>query len=292
MIERKHRFGNLVFDRNAIVRAALSAYVEDIFTRAPGRCLPLSFSICANSHWTGDLQRGAFRNEDGCGSHNVVAWTEAGVVGLAYELGFGPLDWLGLPTDAITGGPDDVRGALPGLPAELKPAFEMAVEVLFVGSSGEKLAGIGFWLYDNRVAGTLFDDPIGPGAHQLARWGLLQGGRLAPSIAFSSHPSNQTAVAEGARRAAPTHAILDPVVDRRFAGPTEFTTEEIAMLFHSPTDPKELLPTQRRLAKVGITWPGSPELPPKDPLPWPRINPFTGKPLTEAEVAEIERLTS
>jgi hypothetical protein len=35
----------------------------------------------------GDLKRGAFSNGDGRGSYEVVAWTEAGVVGLAYQLG-------------------------------------------------------------------------------------------------------------------------------------------------------------------------------------------------------------
>src|SRR4051794_8378073 len=112
MIERKHRFGNLVFDRDAIVRAALRAYVEAAFKRVAH----FSFPACASPGWTGDLQRGAFYNGDGCGAYNVVAWIEAGVVALAYELGFGPLEHLGLSVDAVTGGPDDVRGALPGLP--------------------------------------------------------------------------------------------------------------------------------------------------------------------------------
>src|SRR5512132_4360386 len=166
MIERTTRFGHLVFDRDAIVRAALRAYVEAIagwhqFNR-------VSFTACNEPRWTGDLQRGAFYNGDGCGNYNVVAWTEAGVVGLAFELGFGPIEHLDLPIDAVTGGPDDVRGALPGLPAELTPALVLAAGMLDVGQNhGEKLAGVGFWLHGDHVAGTLFDDPIGPGARQL-----------------------------------------------------------------------------------------------------------------------------
>ena len=145
MIARAHPFGRLVFDRGAIVRAALRAYVENILSRLD----PLgrhNFTACAEPDWTGDLQHGAFYNGNGCGDYAVVAWTEAGVVGLAYELGFGPLEQLGLSVDAVTRGPDDVRAALPELPSELEPALVMAAAMLPVGSKhGEKLAGAGFW---------------------------------------------------------------------------------------------------------------------------------------------------
>lgn len=267
MIQRASRFGTLTFDRSALVRAALRAHVEDLYKYIPNRRLPLSFSVCSNSVWQGDLQHGAFLNDDGCGSHNVLAWTEAGVVGLAYEHGFGPLEHLDLPPDAVTGGPEDVRGAVLDLPSELEPAFKMASDLLYTGSSGEKLAGIGFWLHGDEMGGSFFTDRIGPGADQLARWGQLQGGRLLPPIAFLRHPSEREAFAEAERRAAPTNALLDTVVDRRIAGPTEFTPEEIETIFRAPPDPNELLPAQRSLAKVGITWPGSPELPPEPPRP-------------------------
>ncbi|MEO5729090.1 MAG: hypothetical protein ABI134_23010, partial [Byssovorax sp.] len=114
MIKRNHRVGHLVFDRDAIVRAALRAYVEAAVQGVDplGR---LSFPACDVPRWTGDLRRAAFYNGDGCGAYDVVAWTEAGVVGLAYELGWGPLEQLGLSVDAVTGGPDDVRAALPEL---------------------------------------------------------------------------------------------------------------------------------------------------------------------------------
>ena len=271
MIERKHRYGNLVFDRDAIVRAALRTYFEAIFGNFPLK--RLSFPACSVPGWTGDLQRGAFCNDDQCGAYNVVGWTEAGVVGLAYELGFGPLDHLDLPVEAVTGGPDDVRGALPGLPAELEPALVLAAGMLEVGQNhGEKLAGVGFWLHGDRVAGTLFDDPIGPGARQLVMWGLLQGGRLLPLSAYFSNPQNRADVAECARRDAAFHAFIDTVVDRRLGGPTEFTTDESATLFPTPPDPEALLDAQRMLQKVGITWPGSPEIP-EPPKPTGR-NPF------------------
>jgi hypothetical protein len=114
MIKRYHRLGQLAFDRAAIVRAALRAYVEVPLARVD----PLGrhhYTVCdSRTDWAGDLQRGAFYNDDGCGAHDVVAWTETGVVGLAYALGWGPIQRLGLPVDAVTGGPDDVRGALPG----------------------------------------------------------------------------------------------------------------------------------------------------------------------------------
>lgn len=287
MIERKHRYGNLNFDCKGIVRAALWAYVEGIVRQSPCCSVSLSFAAAGDPEWTGDLQRGALRNDDGCGNHNVVAWSEAGVVGLAYELGFGPLEHLDLPPSAVTGGPEDVRGALPNLPAKLEPTFEMAVKLLHVGSKGEKLAGVGFWLSGDQTGGSFFYDPCDAGAKDLARWALLQGGRLLPSIAFRRDPSSLAAVAECARREAPTHAVIDTVVDRRLHGPTEFTAEEIAMLFHPSPDPKQLLPTQRLLAKAGITWPGSPKLPPKELPPGPLVNPFTGQPLTEAEIKRL-----
>ena len=100
MIERNHRFGRLVFDRDAIVRAALRAYVEAIAAGLPNS---LSFPVCDVPGWTGDLQRGAFYNGDGCGGYEVVAWTETGVVGLAYELGFGPIEQLGLSSTQLVG---------------------------------------------------------------------------------------------------------------------------------------------------------------------------------------------
>jgi len=272
MVERNHPFGRLVFDRDAIVRAALRAYVEAVLAGYPLQCR--SFAASFYPRWLGDLQRGAFDNGNGSGDNDVVAWTEAGVVGLAFELGWGPIERLGLSVDAVTGGPDDVRGAVPGLPAELEPALVMAVRMLGDGNHGEKLAGVGFWLHGDRVAGTLFDDPTLCGGDRLAAWGLLRGGRLLPV--------HHADVAEFDRpEAAPIHAIIDAVTARALVGPTELTTDELATLLPKPPDPKQLLLAQHKLQKVGVTWPGSPEIP---PLPRPRNNPFTGKPFTEAEL--------
>ncbi len=274
MIERVTRFGHLDFDRDAIVRAALRAYVEAVL-KGLAR---FSFPACAVPRWTGDLQRGAFYNGDGCGAYNVAGWTEAGVVGLAYELGFGPLEHLDLPVDAVTGGPDDVRGALPGLPAELEPALVLATGVLEVGPHhGEKSAGVGFWLHGDRVAGTLFDDPTDAGAQQLAMWGLLQGGRLLPLVSRSSHPHTRAILAECARKDAPAHAVMDAVVDRRMQCPTELTSAELETLLHPAPVPERLLGAQRMLQKVGITWPGSPEIPEPPPRPT-GANPFLPRP--------------
>lgn len=273
MIERKHRYGNLVFGRDTIVRAALRAYVEGTLHGVAR----FSFPACEEPRWTGDLQRGAFYNGGGSGDYNVVGWTEAGVVGLAYELGFGPIEWLDLPVDAVTGGPDDVRGALPGLPAELEPALVLAAGMLGKGENhGEKLAGVGFWLHGDHVAGTLFEDPADAGARHLAMWGMLQGGRLPSRTSCHSSPQTRAALAEAARRDAPIHTLLDKVVDRRLHGPTEFTTDEIEMLYPALSDPSLVLGAQRMLQKVGITWPGSPEIP-EPPKPTGR-NPFLPRP--------------
>ncbi|MRG96075.1 hypothetical protein [Polyangium spumosum] len=277
MIEWNHRYGNLDFDRGAIVRAALRAYVEAIF--GSGALKRVSFAACAYAGWTGDLERGAFRDDDGCGNYNVVAWTEAGIVGLAYELGWGPIEQLDLSPSAVTGGPDDVRGAVPGLPEALEPALVMATGMLGVGPEhGQRDAGVGFWLHGDRAGGTFFDDPTSPGAKGLAMWGLLRGGRLLPPIYLSTHPSNSAALAECDRKDAPIHALLDAVVDRRLKGPTEFTPAELEALRVPASDPTRHLGAQRLLQKVGITWPGSPEIP--DLPRQRRRNPFFPNPPT------------
>jgi hypothetical protein len=65
----------------------------------------------------------------------------------------------------------------------------------------------------------------------------------------------------GPKTAAPIHALADAVTDRALTGPTELTTDELATLIPTPPDPTRLRAAQRMLQKVGITWPGSPELP-------------------------------
>ena len=285
MIERKHRYGSLVFDRDAIVRAALRAYVEGVLHGLAR----FSFPASDDPGWTGDLQRGAFFNYDLEGNHDVVAWTEGGVVALAFELGWGPIQQLGLSVDAVTGGPDDVRGALPGLPDELEPALVMATRMLVEGNDEERLASVGFWLYGGHLAGTLFDDPTSPGAEQLAAWGSLRGGRLLPPIARSSHPHNRAVALECARKEASIHALMDAVVDRRMRGPTELTTDELATLFPTPPDPEQLLGAQRMLEKVGIAWPGSPVLPEPPPRRRGR-NPFMLTPPTAPPRVRPRRL--
>jgi hypothetical protein len=263
MIERVTRhFGRLVFDRDAIVRAALRAYVETYLKRVARFGYPAS----DGAEWTGDPKRGAIYNDDGEGNYEVVAWTEAGVVGLAYELGCGPIEQLGLSVDAVTGGPDDVRGAVPGLPAELEPAFVLAVGMLNVGPEHrERDAGVGFWLHGDRAGGTLFsvhDPTLAHGARRLAAWGLLHNGRLLPLSCESYRPRPGWIVTYHDRpQDAPAHAVIDAVVDRRLAGPTELTPAELEALLLPTPDPKRVRGAQRRLQKVGITWPGSPEIP-------------------------------
>jgi hypothetical protein len=263
MIERVTRhFGRLVFDRDAIVRAALRAHVEYLLDGIARFWYPASEGM----EWTGDLQRGAIYNVDLEGNYEVVAWTEAGVVGLACEIGCGSIEQLGLPLDAVTGGPDDVRGAVPGLPAELESAFVMAVGWLYVGDEhGERRAGVGFWLHGDRAGGTLLavhDPTLAGGARRLAAWGLLHNGRLLPLSCESYQPRPGWIVTYHNRpEDAPAHAVMDAVVDRRLKGPTEFTPDELATLLPTPPDPERLLGAQRGLQKVGITWPGSPELP-------------------------------
>lgn len=258
MVERKHRFGSLVFDRDAIVRAALRADVELRLARLD----PLKrhrFTSSSGAEWKGDIQCGAFYNDNGEGDYEIVAWNELGVVGLACQLGFGPIEQLDLALDAVTGGPDDVRGAVPELPSELESAFVMAVGMLAVGDRhGERQAGVGFWLLGDSVAGSMFDDPTAAGGERLAAWGLLRRGRL---WMWWNRDHVESAMELEQTIAAPIHAIVDAVTARALVGPTELTPDELATLLPTAPDPKRLLHTQRKLQKVGVTWPGSPPIP-------------------------------
>ncbi|MDI3282323.1 hypothetical protein [Polyangium sp. 15x6] len=269
MIERvTARFGRLVFDRDAIVRAALRAYVEAELEPIARFWYPASDCI----GWTGDPKRGVIYNADGEGNYEVVAWNEAGVVGLAYQSGQGPIEQLGLSLDAVTRGPDDVRGAVPGLPSKLESAFVMAVGMLATGEArdddvvyGEKLAGVGFWLHGDRAGGTLLDvrDPTrAHGAVRLAAWGLLHNGRLLPLSCESYNPRPGWIVTNHNRAEdVPAHAAIDAVTDRALKGPTELTPAELDTLLRPTADPERVRGAQRGLQKVGITWPGSPEIP-------------------------------
>jgi hypothetical protein len=255
-------YGRLVFDRDAIVRAALRAYVEYYLRRIARFGYPASFGM----EWEGDPQRGAIFNTDGEGNDEILAWNEAGVVGLAHDGGQGPIQQLGLKLDAVTGGPDDVRGAVPGLPAELESAFVMAVGLLPVGPEhGERRAGIGFWLHGDRAGGTLLtvhDPNRAAGGVRLAAWGLLHNGRLLPLSCESYIPRPGWIVTLHNRpQDAPAHAVIDAVTDRALKGPTELTPQELETLLVPTPDPKRVLGAQWRLQKVGITWPGSPEIP-------------------------------
>jgi len=270
MIERVTRhYGRLVFDRDAIVRAALRAYVETYLKRIARFGYPASDGI----EWQGDPKRGAIYNVDLEGNYEVIAWNEEGIVGLACELGSGPIEQLRLALDAVTGGPDDVRGAVPGLPAELESAFVMAVGWLYVGEAhGERQAGVGFWLHGDRAGGTLFtvhDPTRACGAVRLAAWGLLHDGRLLPLSCESYRPRPGFIVTYHDRpQDAPAHAVIDAVTDRALKGPTAFTPAELETLLVPAPDPKRVHGAQHRLQKVGITWPGSIDSP-LSPSPTP-----------------------
>lgn len=268
MITQPYGDGILVFDRDTIVRAALYAHIEASFHHVdPLRRLATTASVVP--YWEGDVRRGAFTNEDGCGNYDVVAWTEAGVVGLAWELGWGPIEQLGLAISAVTGGRDDVRGAVPGLPPELEPAFRMAADPLPSGRYEEKLAGVGFWFLGDRIGGSMFEDPMAEGANRLVAWGSLEDGKL--PLLCDRESRARWAEINAQKGAGPIQALVDALATRALQGPTELTPAELELLLPTSPGAKRVLAAQRRLQGAGITWPGSPELP---PLPPPGPNPF------------------
>lgn len=258
----------LVFDRDAIVRAALYAHIEASFYHVDPRNR-LVTTPCVVPYWEGDVRQGTFTNEDGCGSYDVVAWTEAGVVGLAWELGWGPVELLGLAISAVTRSRDDVRGAVPGLPPELEPAFRMAADPLPPGRYGEKLAGVGFWFLGDRIGGSMFEDPTAEGANRLVAWGSLEDGKL--PLLYDRETKARWAETNARNGAGPIQALVDALVARALQGPTELTIAEVELLLPTSPGEKRVLAAQRRLQQAGITWPGSPALP---PLPPPGPNPF------------------
>lgn len=274
MVTRVTPFGRLTFDRDAIVRAALRAHVEGVITLLPN-CLSFPAALDGGVWW-GNIQQGAFYNGNGCGDNEVIAWTEAGIVGLAYELGAGPIEQLGLTWETVTGGIEDVRGAVPGLPAELEPAFVVAGRILHTNADihngvfyRERLAGVGFWLYGDRVGGLLFDDPSARGGDRLAAWGLLSRGRLLSlSCEPFYYPEAGKIVVDHARpQDLPLHAVIDAVTDRAWKGPIEFTPDELAIICPTPPEPKRLVYARYRLQQVGIRWPGLPDVLEEPPHP-------------------------
>jgi len=249
-VARCHPLGYLVFNREAIIRAAFRAYVEVTLAYLdPRQCHPIP-PDCGQT-WTGDLQRGALAGD------MTVAWNEAGVVGIVFESRWRSSASLeSLPEGPVATNPDDVRSVVPDLPDELLPALEMACGLIDQRHHIET-ARVGFWLCGDRMGGTLFDTPIDEvWWWRLAKWGRIGRGRLLP--AYSGHTEKITE--DTFRAYAPFLAVVDAVVDRRLRGPTELLPDELATLFPVPIDMDVLVIGQRELRKVGITWPGSSEM--------------------------------
>jgi hypothetical protein len=241
------------FDRDSIVRAALRAYIESVFAKVD----PLDrhpFAALFTPRWTGDVKKGAFRSTDENGSYEVLAWSETGVVGLAYEKGYGPVEHLELPPSAVKGTSDDLRIAMPELPAELETTYEMAVDLLDLGIHGEKLASVGCWQHGELVGGSLYEYYHQKGKERLRAWGKLKKGPLRRWY------QNSYVLDLGRTKAAPIQALVDAVTERVLRGPTELTADEIATLLPTAPDAERLLTAQRMLQQVGITWPGLPEI--------------------------------
>jgi len=246
-VARCHPLGYLVFNREAIIRAAFRAYVEVTLAYLdPRQCHPMP-PDCGHI-WTGDFQRGALAG------NMTVAWNEAGVVGIVFEGCWRPSE--SVPEGPVATNPDDVRGVVPNLPDELLPALEMACGLIDQRHHIET-ARVGFWLCGDRMGGTLFDTPIDEAWWwRLANWGRVGRGRLLP--AYSGHTEKITE--DTFRAYAPFLAVVDAVVERAIQGPTELTLDELATLFPLPPLPGRALPVQRELQQVGITWPGSSEM--------------------------------
>lgn len=246
------------FDRDSIVHVAVRAYIEASLYEVSH----LSTIPCNSGWWEGDFDNGAFFDASHSPDYNLVAWNEVGVVGLSYELGCGPIENRDLSPDAVTGGPDDVRGAVPDLPDELEPVFLRAVGLLWPGYRKERLAGVGFWVLGDQAGGSFFSATEWIcGAFALAAWGLLKNCRLRRTCgdAFHDEPEQPE---EG-----PIQEVIEALLERLEEGPTELTAAELEIVLRPDPDPKKLLDAQRDLQKVGITWPGSPELPPESVNP-------------------------
>jgi hypothetical protein len=236
-------------DRDSIIRAALRAYIESVFAKVD----PLNrhpFAALFTPRWTGDLKQGAFRSTDESGSYEVLAWSEAGVVGLAYEKGYGPVEHLELPITDVKGSLDDVRIAVTEMPRDLEPTLVMAVGLLDIGAHGEKLASVGYWLHGELVGGSLYEYYHQKGKDRLRAWGRLKKGQLRRWY------QNSYVLDLGRTKAAPIQALVDALTERALVGPTELTADEIAILLPTPPDPEKWQTARQMLQLVGIAWAG------------------------------------
>jgi len=121
-------------------------------------------------------------------------------------------------------------------------------------------------MHDDQVAGSLFDDPTAAGAYLLTKWGALQGGRL--PLRFDPETATEIAEELVRRGAAAAYAIVDAVVARALAGPTELTADELTTLFPIAPDRTRLAGAQKWLPAVRVTLPDPPNLP-EEPAPRP-----------------------
>ena len=159
--------GPRTFDRDTIVGAilysAIAAATVHYHWRAPLWDAPWDVL------WSGDRTRGEALLDNLEGDTAAVAWDAAGLVALEFELGFGPLEALNLRADAITGGPEDVRRAVAGMPEALEDAFQRAARLLYAGNHGELSATAGLWIHGDDVACSNDGTPHTPGLG-IHRW--------------------------------------------------------------------------------------------------------------------------
>lgn len=227
------------FDPDTIIQGAISSAlltsVEHAFTDS---CVAEAW---AEASVTGDRARGGFVGGDAEGNVSVVAWDGKNIVAFEHRVG----------VDAdVAGGIEDLRRAVPGMPAELEGAFQRAAALLRGGPKGALGASAGLWVTPDAVGSSVFghDDTYKPG-REVLRWGV------GPDEECEDESDEEDAPYEKAKRA---ESIVDALVARMGSGRVALAKEEADAILATGAAPCEGGVEQMKatFGAAGVDWPG------------------------------------
>lgn len=239
---------SLHFDTREIVDGAIVSYLVSLVAWAfDGSGL---WNVWHEIDLVGDRTSGSLDFGDGEGNSGVLAWEGDNLVAFEFQLGFGPIEEADL-TD-VTGGPEDVRALLPGLPDELEPLFQRAARRLRPGSEGELSASAGLWLTRDDVGCSVFerrDSPV-PG-EAILRWGM--GGGPGANPASDSDEEGSDDEESSGDVGAPLVALFARLLPRL---PVELSADEAALIVGAGKPRSgRIEELKKAFGAVGIRWP-------------------------------------
>lgn len=236
------------FDPDTIIAGAIGSALLVAVARAfEDSSVPGTWVECDLS---GDRSKGSFVGGDGEGNVSVLAWEGRALVAFEYRLGFGPAQQLDRSPDALTRGPEDVRGFVPGMPAELEGVFQRAAALLRDGPDGAPAASAGLWVTPESIGCSVFgaNDDYVPG-REILRWGVGPDDEICDDESVDD--------AAGAAAATRAEAVIDDLASRAGPGRTTLTKEEAAAILATGSAPRSggLERMKSLFAAVGFDWP-------------------------------------